>query len=763
MAELYDFWQEAPQLFYVEAEGARTNGKYPDERPITLDFVNHQSGDFCVSVYLPGSGIVGITPGPYQNEWELMDGMRLHAALRGNGTLDKVTVCEVSYAGGTLSSQWQEFCFPVTANLATEIRFHFSETTQVQFDEVYFESETAVLGVTKKPISQRIREAAESRERRICEAYRKGLENPFYEIIKPFAKLYFGEKVDEANREIVEILTAPPGKTERLDFYDTWSLLAPAYLYRLYFNFGPEGTVAANRLFPETVSVILDLLWKLTVHKNDIHTAQLSTWWLFGSENHDINAKTASLLSSLIFMNHPEYAGRQYPDTGTGGGEGYWFRKDKSWIENQGPCGRKEPDAAPGKTPEEHYQAWVKFWLAFFQERTKKGFFVEVASPSYMKWTMTFLTDIYDYCGNAELKATAKQFLDLVWTDWAQDALSGRRGGAKTRRYDWVGEYDAMYTMAAYLLGGEGNGVHAYYNSLLSEYSLPEHVWKMALGRERLGEYEYISRKPGEERPYFPRPAGTERGLLCDTDSRLVRYSYVTPHYIMGTQMDHPLAIHSHLSNEMRWQGLIFSSNPHALVFPVCISEDGERIHKPYRSVQHKTVLLTQQARSYMHVDPDWFPDKTMDSQEFGVAITAPPDEVLEKAGAVFLRYGKANVMLRPAIGTYSWNEDRTFMKFDDRFDVAVIETGTGTFQEFIGQVMKKSRLMIGETVVSGWYTVTYSGISGDILYFNASNNEPPRVNNAVVDYEPAFTFHSPYLRGRYNKEEICVTDPEDT
>jgi hypothetical protein len=44
-----------------------------------------------------------------------------------------------------------------------------------------------------------------------------------------------------------------------------------------------------------------------TYIKNDIFWARQSTWWLDGSENHDLNSKACNLVSSRIFMNEPDY------------------------------------------------------------------------------------------------------------------------------------------------------------------------------------------------------------------------------------------------------------------------------------------------------------------------------------------------------------------------------------------------------------------------------------------------------------------------
>src|SRR5690606_37879008 len=129
------------------------------------------------------------------------------------------------------------------------------------------------------------------------------------------------------------------------------------------------------------------------------------------------------------------------------------------------------------------------------------------------------------------------------------------------------------------------------------DYELKPIVWELALDREGMGEFAYVSRTPVEEEGVWPRPLGAERTMLCDTESRLKRYSWVTPDYILGCQMDHPGAVHSHLSVQARWQGITFKGLGGARVFPTDIGNDekgnfnGKKASGYCRAVQERSVM----------------------------------------------------------------------------------------------------------------------------------------------------------------------------
>jgi hypothetical protein len=636
--------------------------------------------------------------------------------------------------------------------------------------------------------------ALESKQERVFHAFSEatgeGLREAFAQL---FAKLWLGRDLDETNKELLEVLTTSnPAVQQEYRLNDHWCLAINQQFYHMYYAFGAGGSVAPGRLYPQTEKALLDVLWERMKYKDDIHLARLSTWWMIGSENHDLVAKVSSLISSQIFMNEAEYRDRVYPDLGTGGGNKYWFHRMYAREAVDGPQGRADEKDGKAYTAADHYRAWVAYFDEYFTERAGRGFFLEVASPGYMGVTLSYLTDIFDLCEDEALAEKAEKFMDVVWADWAIDQLNGVRGGAKTRVSSGTRWEDAMYQMARFYMGGKGSAQTHYFTQLLSAYELKPLHWHLALDRAGLGEFAFISRKPGEEEDNWPRPLGTERSLLCDTDSRFVRYSWVTPDYILGCQMDHPAAVHSHLSIQARWQGITFKGQDGPRVYPTDIVTDTDGNPKVTRSkgylrtVQTKNVMLLQQARRWRQVNPDWFPAKDISSLEYGIYFTDNLDRIEEKAGWTFVEHGDAFLAVRPVMGEYAegwtileddaspgltsaviedsyvWSPDRRMMFLKDKYAGMIFEASRREHHEsldvFITDILD-NMLVLEKTVVPGWHILRYKGCGEDAeeIYFNLANAEIPMVGGERLDYTPRMLFDSPYLKSEYNSGKLHI------
>ena len=649
---------------------------------------------------------------------------------------------------------------------------------------VYFEDKIpAYIKRAKSTKTERIREAFST-------ASGEGLRQAFCPY---FSDLWLGKDLDRVNAELVEILrTEDPVVQQKYRLNDHWGLVIKQQFYHMYYAFGVKGSVAPGRLYPETEKAVLDTLWDQMEYKDDIHLARLSTWWMIGSENHDLVSKVSSLISAQIFMNEPDYRDRVYPDLGTGGGNKYWFHRMYARHAVDGPEGRADYGDGKKYTAADHYKAWVRYFDEYFTERAKRGFFLEVAANEYMGVTISHLNDIYDLCEDAALSEKAGKFLDVVWADWAQDQLNGVRGGAKTRT-DGKAWQDAMYRMARFYFGGAGSAQGNLFTQLLSNYELKPIHWHLALDREGLGEFAFLSRRPGEEEGEWPRPLGTERTLVCDTESRFLRYSWVTPDYIMGCQMDHPGAIHSHLSNQSRWQGITFKGEGGPRVFPVDldIGEDGNSTRTKatgyVRSMQDKNVMILQQARRYFQMNPDWFPAKDIGSLPYGIYFGDNLDRIEETRGWLFVQHGDAFLAVRPVMGeyadgwtilvddaspgltsliiedSYKWSPDRRMIYLKDKYAGMIFEASRrehhGSLEDFMDDVLDNF-LVLDKTVVPGFHVLRYRGCGGDAreIIFNLANNEIPFVGQERVNYAPDMLFDSPYLKSSYKSGIIEIS-----
>ena len=856
-----DFYDEALRVFGTAEVGGtiihqralqgnlihylKAGNIYPDERAVRffeLDYEDQMAGDFSVRFATDSDepvGEVGFLPGPYQKSWSLSEAWSLKLWLKATEPADDEPwqISLVDHAGSRATGvfdgfvadgEWREISLPL-GEVQPEKGFDFGRVVAAQmgnrlgvggklwFDDVRFinEAEDVVLGVTDKSVAQRQQEAAKSRRVRVDEAFEAmSLHTPeslqmnhrhvyWRDYLNPhFAKLWLGIEVEAVNADLRRVFTATdPDVRQMYELDGKWSLYLTPTLIQLYYTFGSKGRLMPGRLEPTTEKALLELLWKRTEIKNDIAIAGQSTWWMAGSENHDINANMASLLSSQIFMHEPDYSDRIYPNLGYGSGYGYG---NPGLARETG--GRANLKDGKDYTARDHYEAWVAYWLEWFEQRSRRGLFIEVNSRTYQLYSLGFLQCILDLADDSAVRAQARKFFDLVWLDWSQDQIGGMWGGARTRNDRPSSSYGPMTQFSKFLFGGPGDAAHGFLPLLLSDYELPTLVWEMALDRESLGTFAYRSRRPGEEENVWPRPLGNERTLLCDTDSRFLRYSWVTPDYIMGTQMDHPGAVHSHLSISHRHHSIIFAGDPWSRVMsgPLHSGEGGRFIgtstidedpdswrmgaDHAYRSVQSRNVLITQQARNLTRISPEWFPDYTMENKPYGILFEGEFDHFEERGGWIFLQKGDAFIAVRVVVidpersvpdlfpdgrqplpvgtGGYEWNSDQSILRLKDNYSPIIFQGGRradyanlADFQQDVLDNPLHIYATLGPAHLS-FFVITYTGNGQDAeeIVFNAANSEIPTVGGRYIDYAPARLFDSPYLQSEYQSGVVVGT-----
>ena len=656
-----------------------------------------------------------------------------------------------------------------------------------------------------KGIDDLMAEEQKTRSERVQQAFEAGAKSDFSGRDRQlFDQMWLGQNLDEVNKELVEDFQAELADLEACEENDVqpgqslYSLWRNPRLITFYYWFGSKSTQMPNRLSSEAEKNLLALIWARTRYKNDIAVAQRSTWWMAGSENHDLNTKACNLLSARIFAGEPEYADLAYPNLGYGDGIGYG---ESGYGGQEHGGGRGNWASGQLYTASDHYDAWLGYLNEYFTERAKRGFFLENGSPIYMKYTIGYILLIHNFGGDESLKEKTAMFLDLMWADWAQLQIAGLRGGPKTRHHKTAGGYDSMSELAMFYLGGEGKTSFNYPQQILSDYAWPSIVWELALDRKGLGSFAYVSRGVGEEETTLPRPLGTERTMMGDTSSRLVKYSWVTPDYVLGTQMDHPYALYNHLATAGRWQGLV-TTDPDARLVTVALdtpaaeAEDGNAydMELVYHSVQHKQVLITQQRRRWSQSSPDWYPanDNRYD-REFGLFLGNGWDRIEEKDGWVFAEQEntyvairvillaaeadakawakgtdsfRGNVVLRP--DCYCFNSDRTILQLTTRYSPIIIEAGRRadhpTLENFEDMILQ-NELTLHRTVVTretGIVVVYKSRAVNTEMVFNATNtSDVPTVGSEYIDYEHPKVFDSPFIQSDYESGLIEISKDE--
>lgn len=850
-ARLLDFWDEEVRLFGVARTGQRIEHNIDARRDsrfrtdvVQLDHADHRVGDLSL-VYIPREAGMperfGFVSGLWGERWDLSGDMvlRFWAKVEDREVQPRWTVRLVDSNGAVargeisgLTNEWVEFSVS-TSSLQADAGFAWNAITaleweaglgrdaRVHLDGVRFEGEGRIAGVTDKTLEQRMAEAAASRSTRIVDAFRRqamvaeadfptsergGTAHP-QKLATAFAKLFLNEDLETANRYLREELEASSVLT-------VWGLYETPLFVRMYNWFSSRSRHYPGRLTPETEALLLQTLWERNETENEIALTRQSTWWMQGSENHDLQAKASSISASAIFMDLPGYRDRIYPNYGYGAGYHYghagYYGPDVDFVSRHG-GGRAELADGREYRPADHHRAWVDFFEEYITERGRRGFFLEHASRGYAKFSLNFLQLAATQAGDPQLEQLWDEFYTLYWADWAQTSISGVRGGPKTRNHGNVGGPGDKETadLISFHMGGPGNAGMFYYWNVLDDYQLPDIVWRMALDREGMGTFTYLSRGVGEEENEWPRPLGNERSLLVDTQSRFLRSTYVTPEYTLGTQMDHPAAVHSHLSIAGRWHGMTFAQSPLARIVPVGRPDQPDQNGRPpaewdmemmLQTVHDENVLIVQQSRRWFAVHPEWFPGDTHRfDRPMGMWFGSTWDERIEREGWVFVRSGDAYAAVRPVMwdeaheralrtglgsqilfnrpydpptvrlraDSYTWNEAGTLMALRDNFAPVIIDASTTaahpTLESFISDVLD-NRLELHKTVVPGYHVLVYVGTGGREreIVFNAGAPEIPTVGGQYVNYSHPKTWDSPFMSSDYLSGVVTLRFADD-
>lgn len=845
MEKPLDFWDETIRLFGVSDGKKNIDATLKNRRSklynthkakrfqapgFAYDLSDKISGDYSIT-YTPSlsgnASKFGFVTQLWENWFDLNEAFSLdfHMKVIGSSVKDSWLVtfvdankkmAKTEIKGADTKGTWKNFSIKL-GDLQADKQFDFSKIQLVQFEAGSFSEDTVIkfdkiafmhgkefFGITDKTIDQRMKEAEETREKRILFAMKQTAKKAHFPLMQAFAMLYTQKDVEEANNLVVE------GLNKALKNHH-WDLFENKMICRIYYYYSNRVGLYKGRLKPEVEKKLLEVLWKRTHVKNDIHLTRQSTWNLDGSENHDLSAKASSLVSSRIFMGEPEYKDRIYPDLGFGGGYYYghsgYLGKDAEKERIQYSGGRANLKDGKEYNAEDHYLAWVDYFKRYFKERAKHGFFLEFNSPTYSKHTFNMIELIRMHGGDSGLSSLLDDFIDLFWASTIQSAPYGIQGGPKTRHHGKTGGYCGNTFMLRFKLGGVANADEWFYWSELSDYELPKVNWKMALDRDAMGTFVYKSRGIGEDIAKLPRPMGTERSLVIEKNSRFLKYVYVTPKYTLGTQMDYPLAVHSHLSVSGRWHGMTVNEDADARIVPVGIGvapkyprktseKDGAiSMEEMYKTVQHESTFIFQKTDNFLQVNPDWFPLPTR-SNDQGIYIGKAWDSVNEDSGWIFVQKGDVYAGVRPVSrdleyerakmkelrperpqtfqrpyddptvkldeNCYGWNEDKSIILLHGNYIPVIIQTGDsdtyGSYENFM-KAVKEADLKLYNTVVQEFDELVYTppGKNSPEIIFNAANMEIPRVGGEHINYEYPKTFDSPYIQSDYASGKILI------
>jgi Putative Ig domain len=537
------------------------------------------------------------------------------------------------------------------------------------------------------------------------------------DLSNAIATIQLGQEVEDANArlarlKITQIGGSPPACNSHVD--QSRNNLMLSLLYRPYGLYSSGSSFFPGMLTPAAEKNLVLQMWNFARPYSKVAQAA-NTWELFDSENHDAQAESFYFLAAQTFKNRPEYKKRKYAD---------------------------------GSTVAKQYKAWHDHWSHYFDERAKRGLFVEAAAPSYHGYTLDAILNIYNFADDPVLRQKAGMLLDIDFADFALQQLKHIWGGAKSRSYvpsSYNGAADDMTLLANLLYGPTPKKGDNHALMLASSgYYPPPVVSSMINDRASMGSFVYKARRPGVG------PSGFDDSgdWKVNPVGSVLTYTYSTPKYVMGTAQLQPKVKHVAPSRQNRWEGIIFNTTPGDRVYPQAGPADFSPANDAFLSVQNKNVLVTAKQA---HLDEPTF-----------VYFPNTLDKLTEKGGWIFVKEGGAYLAVKPATAGYQWltsarnkasNRAQRFIRLGEAEAPIIFEAGTTstypTLAAFRAKILKNKFKYNG--------TLAYRSSNGTRFTFFKGNSKAPLVNGKGPGYNTKSMFSSPFMTSKFGSGKITI------
>ncbi len=560
---------------------------------------------------------------------------------------------------------------------------------------------------------------------------------------------WLNEQIDTANKALQTYseyyISDRHGRNDRDSFY--WAVDVVSRIVEFY---GRSGTIAKGRLTEQTEDIILEMIWQYAKENSKVDSLdevrqvyakwnwgtsggapipvsaevdRSQTWDVKESENHHaMKVSTVWHFARLLNLS-PKYNQLKYDD---------------------------------GFTAGEHLAAWTKYSKEYLRQRAKKGLCLEMADGTYNAHTLKGFYNYYDFSEDRELRALAGDLLTLYYASWAQEQISGVRGGGKSRMNGSKGTRTITpitHNMWYYAgLGSASTPSQELFTVLTSGYRAPLAVIDLVLDVQGRGNYAL------HERPLGLADGGFYRNphYKLRTDyGGIVRYSYCTPDFIMGMPITEarPLSDWTLISSQSRWLGVIFAGNLDARIYPQCKPDDGSVTFNQQWGVQKKGTMISQRLPKGMSQGAGdmqvWFSKDGLENR-------------LEKSGWIFTEAKGAFAAVRPARGDYSWDSQQPkgqWLTFADISSPAIIEVAQKRdFKDYDAF----QNAVIALPLDWNEQTLSYTGLSGDKFTFYADCSDTPKINGKPFDYAPENVFESPFVNSKWDSGVVKITKGDE-
>jgi hypothetical protein len=511
---------------------------------------------------------------------------------------------------------------------------------------------------------------------------------------------------------------------------------------RTYYLFYDKSTHFPGRLEKDVQKKMEELFFNYGKYKSTMQRANPEhIWFIHDSENHHMMNISNAYLALQTVSKKDEY-------------------KNKKLSDNH--------------TVVEHVKAWESYFTRYPLERAKNGLFVEI-SPTYGKWFVGEFVNMYEFAESKTVRKAMENLLHLIWADWAVDQLNGTRGGGKTRcyqgGYSQKGGGDSWDRLAQVMFGikpwvWNSHGGLSTLALLTSRYELPDIIIDIALGAKGDNPFVYKSGRPAKlgnskknvfsDKGYWMHPMAGD----------IIRYSYCLPEAIMGSWMINKNINYAAINTQNRWQGVIFSTNENARVFPQSLGLGNKKTYNQHLAVQHRNVMIVMnhpKARQtgQMRV---FFPINIHNS-------------IIEEDGWVIVKEGNAWLGIRVVDSNKKPQKNYEFREVDTK--LAKEKTRTNSQGYWLWPKSNKppvAFVLSDQSVyktkndfltylktheynyVKAKLSYTFKDDNGEKISMQLSDKDAlPKINGKVMNLTPSKVFDSPFLNSNYRSGVIAV------
>lgn len=514
-------------------------------------------------------------------------------------------------------------------------------------------------------------------------------------------------------------------------------------LARIYFLFSSNSTYFPGRMSAVAEDAVLQMLWDWLATQCRLEYADPANVHIsWGSENHHAQQWVGFWSACQIFKDLPAYQNQLFAD---------------------------------GSTPIQNAVGFDAFFKAYCRERSLKGGTVEVASPTYAKYTLNTWLNLYDFADDPLLKQAADRLIDIYWADWAIEQLDGQHGGSRHRNYPGsptiTGNGAAGHSWILFGLGQE-IPKHPGDMSAISTFWRPSRATiALVLGSDELGTYQYKSRRLGVRDPNPP-PLPTELlshswNPLDPDGGSLFRTTWRTPSFVMGMSQVGLLEANEWIafSSQNRWNGVIFRGQPETRIFtqrpyPGTPDRAASETNAEW-GVQNKGAMILQRITKHTNANGQavWF--------DFDLSVS-------EINGWIFAVAADAYAAVRIVDSEWDWVPDSDkyhrggnenlnlgqWAELIDQYSPIIIEVGRKS--DYAGYSAFRNEILSNPLAWNGSqldYTSTHYGTT---LTLFADESAPPRIDGIPVDLSPVKNYDSPYLKGDFAGGPVMITYGEE-